>query len=108
MRDSFDKYIGGEKRTILLTSIIIFLIVAYNPFEKTSESLLHSLIIILISFYPFILWRRNKHRNTVIPGILWYFFFHMIGYGIAGFIAHESGIGVWIGGNWVDVVTDES
>lgn len=108
MQDSFDKYISGEKRTILLASIIIFLIVAYNPFEKTSESLLHSLIIILISFYPFILWRRNKHRNIVIPGILWYFFFHMIGYGIAGFIAHESGIGVWIGGNWVDIVTDES
>jgi hypothetical protein len=32
----------------------------------------------------------------------------MIGYGVAGFIAHQSGIGVWIGGNWVDIVTDES
>jgi len=108
MQDSFDKYISGEKRTILLVSIIIFLIVVYNPFEKTSESLLLSLIIILISFFPFILWRRNKHRNIVIPGILWYFFFHMIGYGLAGFIGHQSGIGVWIEGKQVDTVTDES
>lgn len=108
MQDSFNKYISGEKRAGLLALLALFLVLFFNPFDKSSESLLLSVIIILISFLSFPLWRRNKHRNILIPGVIWYFFFHMIGYGIVGFIEHDTGIGIYIGGKWVDSLTDES
>jgi hypothetical protein len=107
MQDSFDKYVSGEKRTGLLIFLVISLVVFFNPYEKTFESILLSLVIILISFFPFILWRRNKHRNLVIPGIIWYFSFHMIGYGVVGFIAHETGLGINIEGQWVEDLNKE-
>ena len=86
----FDKRVIGEKRAALALCIMVALLVFFNPFNKTTESILLSSILILVSAIPFFLWKRKKNRDVVVMGVFFYGFFHLVGYGFSGFIAHEA------------------
>ena len=86
----FDKRVIGEKRAALALCAMILLLVIFNPFNKTTESMLLSSLLILVSTVPFFIWKRKKNRDVVVMGVFFYGFFHLVGYGFSGFIAHEA------------------
>ena len=88
----FDKRVIGEKRAALALFSMVLLLVIFNPFGKTTESMFLSSLLILVSIIPFFIWRRKKNRNVVVMGVFFYGFFHLVGYGFSGFISHETGI----------------
>jgi len=88
----FDKRVIGEKRAALALFSMVLLLVIFNPFGKTTESMFLSSLLILVSTIPFFIWRRKKNRDVVVMGVFFYGFFHLVGYGFSGFISHETGI----------------
>ena len=68
--------------------VMVMLPVIFNPFDKTTESTLLSMLIILVSIIPFFVWKKRKDRDVVILGVFFYGFFHLVGYGFVGFVDH--------------------
>ena len=74
----FDKRVIGEKRAALALFSMVLLLVIFNPFGKTTESMFLSSLLILVSIIPFFIWRRKKNRNVVVMGVFFYGFFHLV------------------------------
>ena len=89
MNSNFDNSVQGEKMVGFLFCLGIGLLVIFNPFDKTPVSILLSLLIIAVSLIPYFVWRNRKDRNLVVLGVFYYGFFHMVGYGLTGFISHS-------------------
>ena len=88
MNSYFNNNIKGAKTGAVLLFVLVTLLALYNPYNKTNISIFLSIVIIAVSVIPYFLWKRRKNRNVVILGVLFYGFFHMIGYGFAGFMDH--------------------
>ena len=84
----FGKRVKGERIAALLLCVTAMLMVIFNPFDKTTESIFLSLLIIAVSIIPFFVWKKRKDRDVVILGVLFYGFFHLVGYGFVGFLDH--------------------
>ncbi|SVE18817.1 uncharacterized protein METZ01_LOCUS471671, partial [marine metagenome] len=84
MNSPHSKSVKGEKTTALAMCVILGLIAIFNPFNKTTESMLLSFLIIAVSIIPYFVWKRKRNRNLIILGVFYYGFFHLVGYGLVG------------------------
>ena len=89
MNSHHSKSVKGEKTTALAMCVILGLIAIFNPFNKTTESMLLSFLIIAVSLIPYFVWKRERNRNLIILGVFYYGFFHLVGYGLVGFVSHD-------------------
>ena len=79
MNNHHSKSVKGEKTTALAMCVILGLIAIFNPFNKTTESMLLSFLIIAVSLIPYFVWKRERNRNLIILGVFYYGFFHSKG-----------------------------
>ena len=87
--DNIKKNITGEKLTIVLICTLLTLMVVINPYDKTTLSRFLSILIMSLSLIPYLVWRKDRHREKIIPGVIWYGLFYFICFGFTGLIGHQ-------------------
>ena len=76
MNNHHSKSVKGERTLALAMCVFLGLVVIFNPFNKTTESILLSLLIIAVAIIPYFVWKRKRNRNLIILGVFYYGFFH--------------------------------
>ena len=94
MNNYISKNVKGEKLTGLLLLLTVVVLAIMNPFDKPTLSIFLSTIIIILALTPYFLWRRRPDREYIIPGVAFYGFFYLLGYGFPGFVEHQISFNV--------------